>query len=96
MNELHCLFYYLYLSLFYPLYLEMRLIRFFALSFALFIFLGAGFAGFSSEAFITGFESQEATLAATQKKSYYKKILANLSILAIRYRNDSQDAVVFN
>lgn len=63
--------------------------------FILCLFLGTSFAAFSAEDFITGFQTKEATLSSVDKGIFYKKVLANLSLI-IKNSADSQEILVLN
>lgn len=93
---MYYLLHYLYLSIFYPLIFIMGSLRSLLLFFVLCLFLGTSFAALSRDDFITVFETQEAPLSPTQRETYYKKVLTNLSLLISKNRDDEDQLAVFN
>ncbi len=59
------------------------------------LFLWTTFAVFTADSFIAQFQSQQATLSTTEKKVYYKKVLNNLSVLAIKNRTDIEQVRLY-
>ena len=73
----------------------MRLFRLLILFSAVFFFLWASFALFSADTFIAEFQSKAATLSPVDKKIYYKQVLSSITLLAIRNRNDVDQAKLY-
>lgn len=84
------------LFVFYSLWLLMRFFRGISLLFLACLFLGTTFALFSADDFIAQFTLQQATLSPSEKKVYYKKVLANLNLLAIRNRSDDEQIQLYD
>jgi len=59
------------------------------------LFLWTTFAVFTADSFIAQFQAQQATLSTTEKKVYYKKVLSNLSLLAIKNRTDISQVTLY-
>ena len=59
------------------------------------LFLGSVFADFSATDFISQFQTKQATLSSSEKKTYYVQVYNNLSLLAIRNRNDIAQSKIF-
>lgn len=60
-----------------------------------FLSLGFSWASFSYNDFVAQFTKASAGLSLTQKKTYYTKIYNNLSLLAIRNREDSTQYTLY-
>lgn len=73
----------------------MRLFRLLILFFAVSLSFWASFALFSADSFISEFQSKAATLSPIDKKIYYKQVLNSLTLLAIRNRNDVDQAKLY-
>lgn len=56
---------------------------------------GITFASFSAEDFLVQFHTQEAGLSSSEKIAYYKKVISNLTLLAIRYRDDKEQSALY-
>lgn len=52
--------------------------------------MGTTFALFSAEDFMDQFQNQQTSLSLSEKKSYYTKVIQNLSLLAFRNRFDEE------
>lgn len=59
------------------------------------IFLWTAFASFTAEDFIAGFQKQATTLSLAQKKTYYLHVYNNLSLLAVKNRNNAEQLKLF-
>lgn len=53
-------------------------------------FFGLTFAVFSPQEFITTFTAQQSRLSSWEQKTYARKVYSNISLLAIRYRDDPE------
>ena len=73
----------------------MRSIRSLLVLCLLSLFLWTTFAVFTADSFIAQFQAQQASLSTAEKKIYYKKVLSNLSLLAIRNRDDAQQLALY-
>lgn len=73
----------------------MRSIRSLLLFFILSLYLGTSFAAFSADSFITSFQAKQATLSLAEKKPYYLQVYNNLTLLAIKNRNDAEQANLY-
>lgn len=73
----------------------MRSIRLLFLVGILSLLLWTTFAVFTADSFIAQFQSASANLSPIEKKVYYKKVLSNLSLLAIRNRNDAAQFALY-
>ena len=66
------------------------------LMFCMFCLLfGITTADFSADTFITQFQNKQSTLSLTEKKTYYKKVIGNLHLLAIKNRTDAQQSAFY-
>ena len=59
------------------------------------LFLAPTFAIFSVDDFIMQFQTQQAKLSSLEKQAYYKKVLNNLSLLALRNRDDAEQVKLY-
>lgn len=73
----------------------MRLIRYMLLVLFCSLFLWITWATFSYDDFVVQFQSTSTNLSITEKKAYYLKVYNNLSLLAIRNRNDTQQFTLY-
>lgn len=73
----------------------MRWLRYLSIAFAFCLFLGTTFALFSADTFIAQLQNASATLSLSDKKAYYLKVYNNLSLLAIRNRNDADQFALY-
>ena len=83
------------LSILYFLLLGMRWFRFLCIISVLFLFFGLSFAAFSVNDFITQFQTKQATLSSTDKKTYYLQVYHNLTLLAMKNRSDIQQFTLY-
>ena len=83
------------LSLLYFLILSMRFFRYLFMFFIFSLFLGTTFALFSVDDFIMQFQTQQANLSFSEKQAYYKKVLNNLNLLAVRNRDDADQVKLY-
>jgi uncharacterized protein YkwD len=67
----------------------MRSVRYLTCLLILFLFLWTVFAAISSDTYIATFESQQAKLTSSQKKTYYDSVIKSMSSLMIKYRDDA-------
>ena len=68
----------------------MCLLRLFFLLVGFTLLLGVSFATFSFDDFVSSFQAQQMSLSSGEKEPYYKKVLANLNLLALRNRKDKE------
>ncbi len=59
------------------------------------LFLWTTWALFSADTFIAQFQAKQATLSLSEKKTYYLQVYNNLSLLAIRNRNDADQFALY-
>ena len=83
------------LFLLYFLLFNMRWFRFLVIVSLWSVFFCLSFAAFSVDDFIAQFQTKQAPLSLTDKKTYYLQVYNNLTLLAIRNRSDIQQVTLY-
>ena len=73
----------------------MRSLRMLLFMFLVPLMFGVSFAVFSADDFIAQFQSQQTKFSLQEKIIYDKKVLANLTLLALRNRNDTSQFTLY-